>query len=39
MSYGNGQKMLRYAEDGSLTTFNEDGSVKRTLGAKDLRNL
>jgi hypothetical protein len=39
MSYANGQKMLSYGEDGSLTTFNEDGSKIRILAAKDLRRL
>ncbi|WP_426123563.1 hypothetical protein [Pararhizobium sp. PWRC1-1] len=39
MSYANGQKMLSYGEDGSLTTFNEDGSTIRTLAAKDLSRL
>jgi len=39
MSDGNGQTMLSYAQDGSLTTYNGDGSVIRTLAANDFRYL
>lgn len=36
---GNGQKMLSYSADGTLSTFGTDGSLIRSLSGKDYRNL
>jgi hypothetical protein len=35
MYYASGRKMLSYADDGSLTTYNEDGSVRSSYSAED----
>lgn len=39
ISYGNGQKMLSYSPEGTLSTFNSDGSLIRTLSSKQFRIL